>query len=187
MGRYQPTRYESTAETPHSQKQSGYSILESLQELAEDRGADPDPRSLVNLARKLDSWPAEEVRTVCVAIGRREREEGEPAFPTIGGIERELRRLSSNRASQTATERSNAELEQFFWEHIDFKMESQRMTEQQALATIQQPGFTGRKAGTRPPPLISPYCGDCFSGLARCVQPNGDYIMRTCRCVGGRV
>lgn len=186
MGKYQPTRYESTAETPHSQKQSGYSILESLQELAEDRGADPDPRNLVNLARKLDGWPPEEVREACISIGRRERDEGEPAFPVIGTIERELRRLSASKASQSATERSNAELEQFFWEHIDYKMERFGMTEQQALDTIQQPGFTGRKAGTRPPPLQSPYCGDCFSGLMRYIQPNGDFLMRKCQCVGGR-
>jgi hypothetical protein len=186
MSKYHPQNYGEDAERRPSPKQNEYSPLESLQELAEDRGAEPELRSLVGLARKLENWPWSEVREACIALGKRERREGEPAFPPLGAIIEELKRLGSNRASQTATERSNAELEQFFWEHIDYKVETFHLTEQQALDTIQQPGFVGRKAATRPPTPKSPYCGDCFSGLMRYIQPNGDFLMRTCQCVGGR-
>lgn len=180
MGKYRPQNYERNAETQHLQKPSGYSILDSLQELAEDRGADVDPKSLAGLARKLETWPSEEVYRACQAIGRRTREEGQPAFPTVGMILDELRAQGEARRARTESEEDSRLIERWFWEHVDFKREETGWSEQQVLDSIKQPGFTGRKAGTRPD--FPPLCEDCGGvGMIR-IQRGGNNFARPCHC-----
>lgn len=154
-------------------------------ELALDRGAVVDPRTSATLARKLENWPPAEVRAACVSIGKRSRAEGEPAFPTLGILLDELKALSSSRVQHKSADRNSAEIEQFFWEHVDYQMEITGKTEQEVLDGIKQPGFIGRRAGSRPAPLETGFCGRCYEGFVRCLQANGDNIMRKCRCAGG--
>ena len=148
-----------------------------------DRGADPDLKSLVALARKLENWPSEEIRLACLNIGKRARQEGEPAFPTFGAIVDELRSLGSSRVSKSAAEKNMEEIEQFFWDHVDYQMEVTGKNEQEVLNGITQPGFTGRRAGTRPAKIH--FCAECGGmGMTRHIQA-GKTFVRTCgECKG---
>jgi hypothetical protein len=43
-------------------------------------------------------------------------------------------------------EAQRAEMERNFWEHVEWRMEREGLTEQQVLDTIRTPGYAGRKA-----------------------------------------
>lgn len=70
------------------------------------------------------------------------------------------------------------EIEQFFWDHVDFRMEETGWSEQKVLDSIKQPGFTGRRAGTRPPRIY--FCRECEGmGMIR-FQQGGVNKVRDC-------
>lgn len=186
MSKYHLENYESNNDRQLSQKQPAYSPLESLQELAEARQAHQmSVQTLVAYARKLEAWPDDEIYDACQNLSRRPRKEGETAFPELGAIIAELRQASSSRVGKTAAEKNAAEIEDFFWEHVDYQIELRGCPEQQFLDTVMQPGFVGRKAGTRPVPLKEEFCGRCYEGLVRILIPGSTQVMKKCRCVGG--
>jgi hypothetical protein len=130
------------------------------------------------LARKLENWPENEVREVCVYLGESERKEGEPAFPTLGALVAALRSKNTSSAHKATAEKNSEEIEQFYWDHIDYKVEC-GMTLQQAMDTITTPGYVGRRASMTRPPRIR-FCEDCEGiGMMRFLR-SGITFVRPC-------
>lgn len=181
MSKYHPQNYGPSDEMPLSQKQNESSPLRSLQGLAEDRGADIDLKSLLALARKLENWPADEIKEVCISLGQRERKEGEPAFPTLGILLDALRSKNTSSSHKAAASKNAEEIEQFYWDHIDYKI-SCGMNEQEAMDTITTPGYVGRRAYMKRPPRIR-FCEDCGGmGMTRHIRSDVCFVRDCGRC-----
>jgi len=70
-------------------------------------------------------------------------------FPKPDEVAKELERMADAEASERRRregEAQRAEMERNFWEHVEWRMEREGLTEQQVLDTIRTPGYAGRKA-----------------------------------------
>lgn len=73
-------------------------------------------------------------------------------FPRPDEAAKELERMANAEARERAKRESEAlrvEMERTFWEHVEWRMEREGLTEQQVLDTIKTPGYVGRRARVR--------------------------------------
>jgi hypothetical protein len=121
-------------------------VLECLEALADQRQANPTPRSYELYVRELIYWPLRDVREVCIQLGMSPRMAGETAFPALGNLIGALKDRRVNHAKESEANRYVREMTVFFWMHIDFLKSSEGITEQQACDAINAPGWTCRRA-----------------------------------------